>query len=62
MSSTAPTIAADVAVTITDNVARELLSLGGVVEAPVLLVATRRHTNDRPAGCPGWCAAGYRSR
>ncbi|HSZ68891.1 MAG TPA: hypothetical protein VK756_00880 [Solirubrobacteraceae bacterium] len=32
MSASAPTIAADVTVTLNDNVARELLSLGGVVD------------------------------
>jgi len=55
MSGTAPTIAADVAVTLNDNVARELLSLGGVVEGdlPSWRLPDGTQTTDPQAALAG---------
>lgn len=61
MNTAAPTIAADVTVTLDDAVARELLSLGGVVEGDLaVLAATRRNSNHRPARRASWRAARHR--
>jgi hypothetical protein len=55
MSTAAPTIAADVTVTLNDNVARELLSLGGVVEGdlPSWRLPDGTQTTDPQAALAG---------
>jgi hypothetical protein len=55
MTSTAPTIEADVTVTLNDNVARELLSLGGVVEGdlPSWRLPDGTQTTDPQAALAG---------
>jgi hypothetical protein len=52
MSSTAPTIGADVTVTLNDNVARELLSLGSVVEGDLPSWRLSDGTQTRPTRRP----------
>lgn len=55
MRTAAPTIATDVAVTLNDNVARELLSLGGVVEGdlPSWRLPDGTRTTDPQAALAG---------
>jgi hypothetical protein len=58
MSTAAPTIAEDVTVTLDDRVARELLSLGGVVEGdlPSWRLPDGTQTTDPQAALAARCA------